>query len=155
MCPIFSNRKQSRLSSFIDLRFCASIAFLLIREEFITLNTTSVVNELRGLQICHNSNYCNTNSLCQIRRLYSLSVANFTFLLQQVSSYSHQIASSRKFSHGLHVLVLRSAKYSCTFYYDTFISEPKSKWHKSEHTECFWYWLYDAFSYKTACTLMT
>ena len=85
MCSIFSNRKQSRLSSFIDLCFCASIAYLLIREEFITLNTyyintKSVVNQLKVLQSCHNSNYYTTNSLFHITRLYSLSVANFTFL---------------------------------------------------------------------------
>jgi hypothetical protein len=82
MCSIFSTRKQSRLSSFIDLRFRTSIAFLPIREEFITLNTQyvntkSVVNQLKVLQICHISNYCTTNSLCHIRRLYSLSVAKF------------------------------------------------------------------------------
>ena len=87
MCSILSNRKQSRLSSFIDLRFCASIAFLIIREEFITLNThyvntKSVVNQIKVLQSCHISNYCTTNSLYHrcTRRLYSLSVANFTFL---------------------------------------------------------------------------
>jgi len=82
MCSVFSDRKQSRLSSFIDLRSYASIVFLPIRDEFITLNThyvntTSVVNQLKVLQSWHNSNYCTTNSLCHIRYLYSLPVAKF------------------------------------------------------------------------------
>jgi hypothetical protein len=115
MCSILSNRKQSRLSSFIDLRFYASNTFLLIHEEFITLNThhvniKSVVNQLKVLQSCQNSNYRANKSLCHIRLL--------RYILSLRGKF-HISASNRFLAKAIKLLVPENFRMDSTFsFYD-------------------------------------